>query len=922
MRFKYPQGSMWRRWDLHVHSPDSILENNFEGSSHEEKWENYLAALESLEEISVIGVTDYYSVSGYKKLREFKSEGRLSNIDLLLPNVELRLLLRTENNGTVNLHVIFNPDIVNDLEHRFFSELKFKYLDSNYKCIKSDLIRLGRDHKGQPDLDENAALKEGANQFKVSLENLRAVFDQDQRLKANAFLVVPNSSTDGNSGIQDGSFAAIRREIYRFSDAIFSGNPRDRKYFLGEGADSKEDIIRNYGNLLPCIHGSDAHSNDKIGHPDQDRYCWIKADPTFEGLKQILLEPETRVLIQKESPLQSSKRSYLSKIFSSSGKIFEDAQVSTSEIDLKLNPYMVSIIGGRGTGKSLLLDLIKQTFFQESGRSSDVVHNDFRVSLKKLDGTVNEYELGNKNFVDYLHVSQGDVKEVVGSSVKLDIEIKKMIGMPTDGVEISSENNEEIERIIEILDLFSQRDEDGNLKHSRDKYIDSIDKYKELIKTITTEENQELIDKYRKNQANIGTTEKSIVLIDEAGKKLRSFKDDMNLSFDVLNELTEELSISPVRFDTQEKELLSLKEILVKRIEENRVKNAEIKESLKEKGVDGDIAYLLEKVKEYQVNINHYEKELEKITQKEDEYKAQFKTLAHNSEEVKLKINGYISEIDSKWKELKDGKEGWSEDQVKLNRELIDNVEVKGELNFIEDVFYEKLLEGLNKGKFRASKNEKLYSKAKEVFNVGSFEDYIKLITNEKVINYGDGEPINLESFLKNGAFVKNGEYDFLKTLFSRDVRDKYLRVMSKITYMGKKPEQLSVGQRGTFYLCLKLATNTFGSTLIYDQPEDDLDNNFIVKELVPLLRKIKKYRQVILVTHNANVVVNADSEQIIVASNVGERLFYASGSIENTFIDAQTEDSLRKQGIKEHVCDTLEGGLNAFKAREKKYDL
>ena len=63
---------------------------------------------------------------------------------------------------------------------------------------------------------------------------------------------------------------------------------------------------------------------------------------------------------------------------------------------------------------------------------------------------------------------------------------------------------------------------------------------------------------------------------------------------------------------------------------------------------------------------------------------------------------------------------------------------------------------------------------------------------------------------------------------------------------MNKIPEQLSVGQRGTLFLCLKLATNTFGTPFVFDQPEDDLDNHFIVNHLVPLLRKIKMYRQVI----------------------------------------------------------------------------
>ena len=253
---------------------------------------------------------------------------------------------------------------------------------------------------------------------------------------------------------------------------------------------------------------------------------------------------------------------------------------------------------------------------------------------------------------------------------------------------------------------------------------------------------------------------------------------------------------------------------------------------------------------------------------------------------------------------------------------MISDVEVSGIIKFDKTLFYSTILEGLNRGKFRSSKNESVEGKLESVFNIATVDDYFKLLANEDVITIGDKPPMNIESFLMTNSFVKNGELDFLRGLFSNDLRSKYLKVLTHIKYMGKTPNQLSVRQRGTFYLCLKLATNTFGSTLIFDQPEDDLDNNFIVHHLIPLLRKIKKFRQVILVTHNANVVVNSDSEQVIVASNVGERLFYVSGAIENSFVDGGTEDPLNKQGIKQHICDILEGGLEAFRSRERRYDL
>jgi predicted ATPase len=114
---------------------------------------------------------------------------------------------------------------------------------------------------------------------------------------------------------------------------------------------------------------------------------------------------------------------------------------------------------------------------------------------------------------------------------------------------------------------------------------------------------------------------------------------------------------------------------------------------------------------------------------------------------------------------------------------------------------------------------------------------------------------------------------------------------------------------KGTMYLCLKLATDPFMKPFIFDQPEDDLDNNFIVNELVPIFKKIKKYRQVIIVTHNANLVVNADAEQVIVAENENESINYITGSLENI-------------NIRNKVCEILEGGIDAFRKRERKYNI
>jgi len=101
----------------------------------------------------------------------------------------------------------------------------------------------------------------------------------------------------------------------------------------------------------------------------------------------------------------------------------------------------------------------------------------------------------------------------------------------------------------------------------------------------------------------------------------------------------------------------------------------------------------------------------------------------------------------------------------------------------------------------------------------------------------------------------------------------------------------------------------------VFDQPEDDLDNDFIMHHLVPLFRKIKQYRQVIIVTHNANLVVNCDAEQVLIASNNDEVITYRCGALEDG-------DLAHGNTMRQSICNVLEGGHLAFEQRERKYGL
>jgi hypothetical protein len=129
-----------------------------------------------------------------------------------------------------------------------------------------------------------------------------------------------------------------------------------------------------------------------------------------------------------------------------------------------------------------------------------------------------------------------------------------------------------------------------------------------------------------------------------------------------------------------------------------------------------------------------------------------------------------------------------------------------------------------------------------------------------------------------------------------------------KPNYVSRDFSRLSLGQQQSILLTLMLCSDERTSPLLIDQPEDNLDGEFIYSSLVPVLRRAKERRQIIVVTHNANIAILGDAEQIVVlkGTNEGSRIA-ARGSID----DEATCDT---------ACNVLEGAREAFQRRAKIY--
>src|SRR5690349_8177843 len=110
MASKISRGSLWHRWDPHIHAPGTLMNDQFKGD-----WDGYLNAIASATpRVNALGITDYLSIGTYK---EFLRRGstRLKEI-FVFPNVEMRLTIATEKTLPINLHLLFSPDSPDHVE--------------------------------------------------------------------------------------------------------------------------------------------------------------------------------------------------------------------------------------------------------------------------------------------------------------------------------------------------------------------------------------------------------------------------------------------------------------------------------------------------------------------------------------------------------------------------------------------------------------------------------------------------------------------------------------------------------------------------------------------------------------------------------------------------------------------------------------
>jgi hypothetical protein len=336
---RFVRGSEWRKWDLHVHPPGTKLSDGYTQKNGDFDWERFCQIIYE-SDVAAIGITDYFSLDGFFDFIEKYYYFYPDSNKIFFPNLELRLNEVVNGAGeVVDFHIIFPPNLTREKATEFLSELKTQNTDSCGKKQSCAQLKTCNDYEittvSRDDIKE--AIKKAYGSKAVETDCLIMI------AAANNNGIRADKSSKRKSYLAD--------EIDKFADGVF-GNPNNVKYFQDpdrlEASDQKA-IPK------PVFAGSDAHNFDdlkawlgnEVTGNNEKHVTWIKADITFQGLQQTIIEPLERVRIQSTVPDKKEPYKVISRI------IFEDTKDFPREVIF--NPGLNAIIGSRSSGKSALL---------------------------------------------------------------------------------------------------------------------------------------------------------------------------------------------------------------------------------------------------------------------------------------------------------------------------------------------------------------------------------------------------------------------------------------------------------------------------------------------------------------------------------------------------------------------------------------
>ncbi|MGN8439642.1 TrlF family AAA-like ATPase [Helicobacter pylori] len=849
------KGSNWHKWDLHVHTPYTHLNKAYQCCEEE-----FIQKLCD-SQIDCIGLTNYFKFN--EKEFDLKEKIEKKGIKVFY-NLEVRLDYQNKEDQCLDFHIIFSDKVTQQEIDNFL-----KNADANVGGTEKELADLEKD-----DFDKAV----------VNFDQLLECLEKESLKLRGKYLLGFLSRGHGNSRSSSIYEKIAKKAHFLIHSSDQENLKKDREFWL------------EYNK--PLLQSSDAHEEEQIGN----KYTWIKAEKTFEGLKQIIYESKTRVSIDENKPQDP-----LYKI-DCVGLNFDKAVKITNEKGeipfcyagfnetLFFSPYFTCVIGGRGSGKSTLLQLIASAIKNKSF-VKDLRLETIQKSLKI------QSDIDIADSVEYL--AQNEVEEFATNVSKFTEAIFNRIDSKSSGKlkELERQITKGIEKFDEQIACWQEKTKlEEQLKESEK----IRKKYQRIINTFTDKnylDKKDKLQKTREELIDLRQSKEGFLTFIKELKRVVNFESKENMeeknSYDkVYNQLKQDICKELEQIDINIKNgcFKSDEEKIEKLESEHQTLLQEIGEFLKEKGVSdeniGDIRNANYHLANEKMNIADLEREIKEIANKIESFS--YEDMDKNIEKFKNQINEELNKINLAFKEIS-----------KNHKEEVRLITIKYYLN--EDIF-EGVFEDFDKLVDKGFNIQKHQSKIKE---------YLKGIELKDIIDVQCAEFIEkLDSLIEN---KKAAFYEIMMDVFNRKIHFqiyrllilKHLRNVEKykifeVRYDKRALNEASFGQRCTAVLVVLLSLGN--NPIIIDEPEAHLDSALIAKYLVTLIKERKQERQIIFATHNANFVLNADAELIIQLKNENNKIIAQSFTIES---DEYRDDLLK-----------LEGGEEAFKNRERKYGI